>query len=259
MRVPRLYLPAPLTIGATVPLSARAFNHAVRVLRLKSGAPLVLFDGEGGAFAATLSEAGKREAWALVSTALPDQAEPPLRIVLAQGISRGEKMDHTVQKAVELGVAAIQPLFVERGGVGLSGERLARKVQHWRSIVIGACEQCGRNRLPELREPLSLSEWLAQPADLSPVCEDGVGQRDKARGPRLLLDPLAKQGLRGLEPPTVAVVLLVGSEGGLSPVEIAQARAAGFTGVRLGPRVLRTETAGVAALAALQALWGDWD
>ncbi len=259
MRVPRLYLPAPLVTGATVPLNERAFNHAVRVLRLKPGAPLVLFDGEGQAFAATLGEIGKREAWARVSEALPDEAEPPLRIVLAQGISRGEKMDHTVQKAVELGVAVIQPLFVERGGVGLSGERLARKVQHWRGIVSGACEQCGRNRLPELREPLSLSEWLAQPTDFFPPCEEEVGRRGKARELRLLLDPLATQALRGREPPTAAVTLLIGSEGGLSPAEITQAQAVGFTGVRLGPRVLRTETAGVAALAALQALWGDWD
>ncbi|QQS53284.1 MAG: 16S rRNA (uracil(1498)-N(3))-methyltransferase [Candidatus Competibacteraceae bacterium] len=244
MRVPRFYLPAPLVIGATMPLDERAFNHAVRVLRLKPGASLVLFDGEGGAFAATLGEIGKREAWARVAEALPDEAEPPLRIVLAQGISRGEKMDHTVQKAVELGVAVIQPLFAERGGVGLSGERLARKVQHWRGIVMGACEQCGRNRLPALREPLALAAWLASPM---------------ASGPRLLLDPLAEQGLHGLEPPTGTMTLLIGPEGGLSSAEIAQARTVGFTGVRLGPRVLRTETAGMAALAAVQALWGDWN
>ena len=259
MRVPRLYLPAPLMTGATVPLNDSAFNHAVRVLRLKPGAPLVLFDGEGGVFAATLGETGKRGAWARVAEVLPDEAEPPLRIVLAQGISRSEKMDHTVQKAVELGIAAIQPLFAERGGVNLSGERLARKVQHWRSIVIGACEQCGRNRLPELREPRSLSEWLAQPADSLLPRGGELGRGSEAQELRLLLDPLAKQGLRGLEPPTAAVTLLIGSEGGLSPAEIAQAQAAGFVGVRLGPRVLRTETAGVAALAALQALWGDWD
>ncbi|NMQ18242.1 16S rRNA (uracil(1498)-N(3))-methyltransferase [Candidatus Competibacter phosphatis] len=244
MRVPRFYLPMSLVTSATVPLNEHAFNHAVRVLRLKPGAPLVLFDGEGEAFAATLGEVGKREAWARVAEALPEEAEPPLRIVLAQGVSRGEKMDHTVQKAVELGVAAIQPLFAERGGVGLSGERLSRKIQHWRGIVIGACEQCGRNRLPELREPLALAAWLTSPM---------------APGPYLLLDPLAEQGLRDLDPPTGAITLLIGPEGGLSPAEIAQARTAGFSGVRLGPRVLRTETAGVAALAAVQALWGDWD
>lgn len=243
MRVPRLYLPKPLTVGATVALDDNAFSHVVKVLRLKPGAALILFDGEGGAFAATLADVGRRDAWARVNEAVPGEMESPLRVTLAQGISRGDKMDYTLQKAVELGVAAIQPLFAARGGVDLSGERLTRKIQHWHGIVVGACEQCGRNRLPELREPLPLMEWLRQPVE---------------PGLPLLLDPLAERGLRGLEPPAGAVTLLIGSEGGLSPAEITQARAAGFVGVRLGPRVLRTETAGVAALAAVQALWGDW-
>lgn len=245
MRIPRFYLPAPLAIGATVRLDDNAFNHAVRVLRLKPGATLVLFDGEGRAFAATLAEIDKRQARARVTADLPGDGESPLRMTLAQGISRGEKMDYTLQKAVELGVATLQPLFAERGGVALAGERLTRKVQHWRGIVVGACEQCGRNRLPELREPTALADWLA-----------GLG-RDP--GLRLLLDPLAERGLRGLKPPSDGVTLLIGPEGGLSPAEIADALEADFTGVRLGPRILRTETAGVAALAAAQALWGDWD
>lgn len=244
MRVPRFYLRMPLMVGATVALDDNAFNHAVKVLRLKPGAALILFDGEGGAFAATLAEVGKRDAWARVNEALSGDAESPLRVVLAQGVSRGDKMDYTLQKAVELGVAAVQPLVTERGGIDLSGERLARKVRHWRGIIIGACEQCGRNRLPELREPLPLLEWLRRPVEF---------------GLPLLLDPMAERGLRGLEPPERAVTLLSGAEGGLSPAEIAQSRAAGFVGVRLGPRVLRTETAGIAALAAVQTLWGDWD
>lgn len=242
MRIPRIYLPLPLTAGATVQLDDNAFGHAVRVLRLQPGAGLVLFDGCGRAFTATLTTVGKREAWAEISEALRDENEPPLRIVLAQGISRGDKMDYTVQKAVELGVNAIQPLFTERGGVDLTGERLLRKVQHWRSIIVGACEQCGQNRLPELHQPLPLMAWLEQPA----------------AGLRLVLEPTARCGLREISAPMDQISLLIGPEGGLSVAEIAKALATGFVGVRLGQRILRTETAGVAVLAAVQALWGDW-
>lgn len=242
MRIPRFYLPDLLSVGMTVSLDDNAFAHAVRVLRLKPNAPLILFNGRGGAFAATLTEIGKRNAAAQITAVLPGEVESSLTIALAQGVSRGDNMDYTVQKAVELGVAVIQPLFTERGGVDLSGERLERKVQHWRGVVIGACEQCGRNQLPELREPLSLAGWLERAAE---------------PGLRLLLDPLAATGLRSLESPTALITLLIGPEGGLSPAEISQAQRAGFSGVRLGPRILRTETAGVAALAALQALWGD--
>lgn len=242
-RLPRIYLSLPLVVGETVLLDDTAFGHVVRVLRLKPDAALILFDGLGGTFAATLVDVGKRDARARVTEALPSEAEPPLRIVLAQGISRGEKMDYTLQKAVELGVTAVQPLFTEHGGVDLADERLARKVQHWRGIIISACEQCGRSRLPELRQPLALADWLARPA-----------RQDL----RVLLDPTARQGLRELPAPIHELTLLAGPEGGLSPAEIARARAGGFAGVRLGPRILRTETAGAAALAAAQILWGDW-
>jgi 16S rRNA (uracil1498-N3)-methyltransferase len=254
MRIPRLYFPTPLASGMTVPLGDKAFNHTVRVLRLGPNAPLVLFDGKGGAFTATLTEVGKREARARVMEALPSEVESPLQVTLAQGVSRGEKMDYTIQKAVELGVAAIQPLFTERGGVHLDGERLTRKVQHWQGIVIGACEQCGRNRLPELQEPLKLMDWLQFVDSLSPR---GRGLGWGGETPRLLLDPRAETGLSGLKLSSSAITLLIGSEGGLSPVELARAREVGFVGIRLGPRILRTETAGVAALAAIQALWGD--
>jgi 16S rRNA (uracil1498-N3)-methyltransferase len=243
MRIPRFYLPGPLASGITAPLDDRVFNHAVRVLRLGAHTPIVLFDGHGAAFAATLTEVGKRTAAAQVGAALSGTVESPLRITLAQGISRGEKMDYTLQKAVELGVAAIQPLFTERSGVPLAGERLARKREHWQGVIIGACEQCGRSCLPDLREPLTLADGL-----LGLLEEAGLG---------LLLDPQAAQGLRGLTPPAGPIVLLAGSEGGLTPGEIARAQAAGWIGVRLGPRILRTETAGLAALAALQVLWGD--
>ena len=225
-------------------LKDNAFIHVNRVLRLKVGAKLILFNGKPDAFAATLTEIGKRAIWARITEVLPAESEPALRIVLAQGISRGEKMDYTVQKAVELGVNAIQPLVADRSVVDVTGERLTRKIQHWRGVMIGACEQCGRNRLPELREPLTLMDWLARP--LEP-------------GLRLLLDPDASQGLRALRLPADGVTLLIGPEGGFSATEVERAQAAGFTGIRLGPRVLRTETAGIAALAAIQALWGDWN
>lgn len=244
MRIPRIYLSASLTVGATVALDDNAFGHAVRVLRLKAGATLELFDGMGNAVWAMLTDIGKREAHAQIIEALPAQAESPLEIILAQGISRGEKMDFTLQKAVELGASLIQPLFTERSGVDLRDERLARKIQHWRGIIIGACEQCGRNRLPTLCEPLNWTEWLGQPRPPSLS---------------LMLDPTATQSLRDLPPPAEAVTLLIGPEGGLSPAEIAQAAATAFTGIRLGPRILRTETAGLAALAAIQTLWGDWN
>lgn len=244
MRIPRFYLPLPLQIGSAVLLSGAVFSHAVRVLRLRPGALLTLFNGEGSAFTATLTHIGKREAQAQVTAALPSETESPLRITLAQGISRGEKMDYTLQKAVELGVFAIQPLFSERSGVILHDERLEQKTQHWRGVVIGACEQCGRNQLPELREPMTLANWLSAQSESAPL--------------RLLLDPLAERGLRGLEPPSGSVTLLVGPEGGLSSEEIVQALKIGFASIRLGPRILRTETAGLAAMAAMQALWGDW-
>lgn len=243
MRVPRIFWPEPLVVGASVALAGGAAHHVTRVLRLKPGAALVLFNGQGGAFAAELTASDKRAAWVQVTAALPAEVESPLRTTLVQVISRGDRMDYTLQKAVELGVSAIQPLVTERGGRELDAERLTRKFQHWRGVVISAAEQCGRNRLPAIHPPLGLADWLRLPPE---------------PGLRLLLDPTAGQGLRDLPPPQAGVTVLIGAEGGLEPGEITQAHAAGFMGVRLGPRILRTETAGLAVLAALQTLWGDW-
>lgn len=244
MRIPRLYLPTVLAPKQTVPLDERTFNHAVRVLRLGVGSPLILFDGQGCAVRATLVEVSKRHALAEVLSILPaDNAEAPLSVVLAQGISRGDKMDYTVQKAVELGVTAIQPLDTERSGIGTGTAALTRKLQHWRGVVIAACEQCGRNHLPEIYEPLPFAA--------------GVQRLSAMPHLHLLLDPLANSGLSSLKRPELPITLLIGAEGGLSASELSIARAAGFSGVRFGPRILRTETAGIAALAAMQALWGD--
>lgn len=242
MKPPRLYLPTPLAAGALVALDANAFNHAVRVLRLRVGDALTLFDGHGGEYAAELAAVERRAATARVLAAHAREAESPLRVVLAQGVSKGERMDYTLQKAVELGVAAVQPLLAERSVVQLDGERLARRVEHWQGVLVAACEQSGRNRVPPLAAPVRLGDWLAA----------GGGE-----GLRLLLDPQAGTGLRALPAPGGAVTLLIGPEGGLGDGEIAAATAAGWRGVHLGPRVMRTETAGVAALAALQVLWGD--
>ncbi len=239
MRIPRIYTDAVLVSEARIILEGAAFNHLTRVLRLRSGAPLLLFNGSGGQYRAVLEAVERRRAVVRVGVFEPREVESALTITLAQGVSRGERMDYTVQKAVELGVSAIQPLLTERSVASLQGVRLDKRLAHWQGVVIGACEQSGRNRPPPLLEPLSLPDWLA---------EAPTG---------LVLDPGAETGLLDLDRPTGRVTLLVGPEGGLSETELQQARRAGLRGVRLGPRVMRTETAGMAALAALQLLWGD--
>lgn len=243
MRIPRIYHPAPLGHDASVLLDDKAANHVARVLRLPVGAPLILFNGEGGEFEAVIDSVDKRHVSVRVGAFHATGREPPLELWLAQGVSRGEKMDYTVQKAVELGVSRIIPLFTERCGVQLSGERLDKRVQHWQAVASGACEQCGRNRVPEIAAPRPLRDWLAE----------------TATGLALVLDPQADTTLNALAAPAGPVTLLVGPEGGLSDEEISLAKHAGYTGLRLGPRILRTETAALAALAALLTRWGDFD
>ncbi|MEJ2565823.1 MAG: 16S rRNA (uracil(1498)-N(3))-methyltransferase, partial [Gammaproteobacteria bacterium] len=204
--------------------------------------PLILFNGEGGEFAATVTDIDKRTVTVAVGDFQPTEREPPLQLHLAQGISRGERMDYTIQKAVELGVSRIIPLFTEHCGVRLDGERLARRVRHWQGVVIGACEQCGRNHIPRIDSPVTLAQWLMTPAE----------------GLRVVLAPDAQRTLAQFPVPTDPVMLLIGPEGGLSDQEISQAQAAGYLGLRLGPRILRTETAAVAALAAMLGIWGDF-
>lgn len=240
MRISRLYLPVPLASGVDVVLDEERAHYLRTVLRLKRGFELTLFNGEGGEFAARI-EACHREAVSLtVGEHRPDDRESRLDVRLGLGISRGERMDLAIQKAVELGVGAITPLFTERCVVQLDGERKAQRLEHWRRVVWAACEQSGRNRVPEVLEPLSMGAWLSTAAGL-----------------RIFLDPHASRGLRDLVPPTGTVTLLSGPEGGFSDAERDMAMAAAFTPVRLGPRVLRTETAALAALAAIQTLWGD--
>jgi 16S rRNA (uracil1498-N3)-methyltransferase len=239
MRLSRVYVDAALECGARVTLRGNAAGHVTRVLRLRPGAPLTLFNGRGGEFAGRIEAARGDEVTVAVAEASATERESPLSLTLAQGVSRGERMDLIVQKATELGVARLLPLLTERSVVRLDAKAAARKLAHWRAIAIAACEQSGRNRLPSLSEPLELREFLQGKA------EDGT---------RLLLSPAAALGIADVPRPAGAVI---GPEGGLSAEEHERAVAAGFLGVRLGPRVLRTETAAIAALSLLQRQFGD--
>lgn len=221
-------------------------HHVARVLRLAAGAALTLFNGDGAEYDAVVTAVGKSAASVKIGERRPVDRESGLEIVLGQALSSGERMDYTVQKAVELGAAAIHPLAASRSVVRLDAERAAKRVAHWQSVAIAACEQCGRNRVPPVTPVATLESWLAQ-----------HGARH-AGALRMLLSPLAETRLRDLPAPCGTIVLLAGPEGGFTPEEEARARTGGYTPVRLGPRVLRTETAAVAALAAMQALWGDF-
>jgi len=243
----RFFFPAPLGNGSEVRLPQEAAHHASRVLRLTLGDPLVLFNGGGGEYQARITRLDRGEVWVKTGGYAEPARESPIAVVLAQGLSSGDRMDITLQKSVELGVCAIQPLTTERSVVRLTGDRAARRAAHWQNLVISACEQCGRNTVPEVAPLARLEDWLAQ-LPLQP----GEGER------RLLLSPAAETSLRDLSADLRRIVLLVGPEGGLSPAEIAAARLRQFQSVRLGPRILRTETAALAALGAIQALWGDF-
>ncbi len=241
MRIPRIYSPQSLQGVTRLRLESAAARHVVQVLRLPVGAELILFDGHGGQYPARITEAGRRK---LVVEVLGQQAlerEAPLAIHLLQGISRGERMDWVMQKATELGVASIIPVFTARCGVKLSAQRQASRLAHWQGVIVAACEQCGRNRLPRLEAAQDFTRALGM-----------------LRGGGLVLDPAAGRRLSELSPPGGEFTVLVGPEGGLSAEEIRAAEAAGFERVSLGPRILRTETASLAVLAALQARWGDF-
>ncbi len=246
MRAIRQYLDAPLHEGARVALGEAALQRLVRVLRQGPGDEVILFNGDGHDYRARLLSAGKREGEAEVLARAEPRGESPLAITLAQALARGEKMDLVLQKAVELGVHAFAPVVTERTEVRLDAERSDRRMQHWRGVVAGACEQSGRARLPLLSEPRALSEFAAAAANAN-------------QGRRFFLDPQASDSVATLGlAPDARVTLVIGPEGGLSERDLALLRAARFEGLRLGPRVLRTETAGLAAIAALNALYGDW-
>lgn len=239
--IPRFYVSKSLSPGAEVALTEAARAHAA-ALRLRAGEAVRLFDGSGGEYAAVLEQSG-RDMRATVGVFVDSARESPLQVSLAQCLASGDRMDITLQKATELGVSAIQPLQSARSIVRLDAARMARRRTHWQNVVISACEQCGRNSVPTVAPIQDLASWLATAPATGP-------------GLRLMLSPEATVSLRDLAP-AGQISLLVGPEGGLSPEEQQLAQAAGFVGLRLGPRVLRTETAPLAALAALQAMWGD--
>ncbi len=247
MRVTRVHAGAALAEGATLALPERAAVHVVRVLRMRAGDPLVVFDGAGAEHEAAIAAVRGERVDVRIGAARDAVPEPPLAITLVQGVSRGERMDYTIQKATELGVRRIVPVLAERTVVRLDGAQAAKKLEHWRGVAISACEQCGRATVPGIEAPRRFDEYLAEaraPADPARL--------------RLVLSPDGTHAPQDLPEPLAAVELLVGPEGGLGDDEERLAMTRGFVGLRLGPRVLRTETAAAAAIAVLQALRGDF-
>jgi 16S rRNA (uracil1498-N3)-methyltransferase len=243
MAAPRFYSQSPIGAdhaGAVIELGERAAHHATRVLRLAAGDALTLFDGTGGEFDATLERVDKRGATVRVLRFRPLERESALVVTLAQAIAANDAMDSALRRATELGVTSIQPLVTARSAPLPAGERTDKRLAHWRQVAIAACEQCGRNRIPDVAPPRPIADWLRE-----------------WTGSGLLFVPGARQSLAAIATPAAPLALLVGPEGGFDARERAAAQAKGFDAIALGPRVLRTETAAAAGLALVQALWGD--
>ncbi|MBP5098682.1 16S rRNA (uracil(1498)-N(3))-methyltransferase [Pseudomonas protegens] len=239
MRLSRFFIDATLSLGEHELPEAQA-HYIGRVLRMAEGAALQVFDGSGTEFRGALVEVGKKRVRVQLNESFAGQAESPLRIHLGQGLSRGERMDWAIQKATELGVSEITPIFSERCEVRLKDERADKRLLHWRQVAISACEQCGRSQVPVIHPPVLLADWIKQArADL-----------------KLVLHPVAQPLESHAKPASLA--FLIGPEGGLTDAEVELSHSAGFLPARLGPRVLRTETAPVVALAVAQQLWGDF-
>ncbi len=245
MRISRLYLEGDYQANQTIPLPKEQAHYALTVLRLKNNYAIEAFNGKGSLATGKLIVTSRRTADFQIETVTQPQTESPLNLTLVQGISKGDRMDYSIQKSVELGVTQIQPVLTERCDVKLPTEKFEKRQQQWQAIAINACEQSGRTVVPQIRPIQSYSNWLAQ--KLSPPLFG------------LVLDPYAKQTLKTIEYPknTPLIHLLIGPEGGLSEAEVQHATQAGLTPIQLGPRILRTETAGPAVIAILQTLWGD--
>jgi 16S rRNA (uracil1498-N3)-methyltransferase len=240
----RIYAPVALAPGAVLALRESAAHHLARVLRATVGDHVIVFN-DGVEFAAVITRIDKSGVTVKLERGSPVDRESPLTCVLAQAISSGERMDLTLQKAAELGVRRVQPLYSERSIVRLDVERSAKRVEHWRQVMISACEQCGRNVVPDVCAPQPVIEWL------------GALPAPRSNELRVLLSPHAEQRLSDLAPPTY-VLLMAGPEGGFNEIESQLAHERGFVALRLGPRILRTETAALAALAAFNTRWGDF-
>ncbi|MEP6943651.1 MAG: 16S rRNA (uracil(1498)-N(3))-methyltransferase [Betaproteobacteria bacterium] len=241
--IPRLYCDTPLVADGEMDLPLPAAHHAARVLRLESGDEVTLFNGQGGEYAARLALVEPRKVVALVLSWRDVERESPLHVTLVQGLASADRMDLAIRKSVELGAAAVQPVATARSVARLDAERARKRRAHWQQIAIAACEQCGRNRVPTIGPLLDFAAWIRESSRASTSW---------------LLDPEDGSPIGGLPRPASPIECLVGPEGGLNTHEAEMARAAGFVGVRAGPRVMRTETAGAAVLAAVNALWGDW-
>lgn len=241
MRISRIYYPFELSTDSSVTLTDDATNHLINVLRAKTGQTLVIFNGDGNEYSAELIEVTKRKAVAHIDSKISISIESPLSIHLGQGISRGDRMEWVIQKSIELGVTEITPLITERCGVKLSKERWSKKHEQWQKLAIAACEQCGRNVLPVLHAPSLFTDWV----NLS------------TNQVRLTLHPRAEKAFRHISMSPTGARLLIGPEGGFSEQEIYQTEQNGFQTIQLGPRILRTETAAVSAISALQAIHGD--
>lgn len=240
MSAPRIHVAADFAVGGDLVLPEGAARHVALVLRLREGAELTLFDGRGQEARAVLVEAGRKRVTVRIDATGPGMAESSLAVHLGQAVSKGDRMDYAIQKAVELGVAEITPLYTEHGDVRLKGEREAKKLTHWQAVAASACEQCGRAFVPPVHPPVMLTDWLAV--------------RDEPL--RLVLHPTTEGGFERHASPSSAA-LLIGPEGGLSSQEVTAALASSFAPLTLGPRILRTETAPVVALTLLQYHFGD--
>lgn len=241
MRIPRIYLPLNLDSNQPIELTEHAFKHAVKVLRMKENSKLIVFDGEGFEYSATLQQINKKNALIKTVSLIENKTESNLTTHLGLGISKGERMDYAIQKSVELGITEITPLFTEHCVINLDEKRIQKRLQHWQGIIISACEQSGRSVLPIINTPTTLIKWTET---INTIC--------------LVFDPVATASLKDVKPENNYINLVIGPEGGLSSKEIMELdNKKNFHAVKFGSRILRTETAAVSSITAIQVLWGD--